>query len=132
MKTRSQVVRIAMLGICLTAAADTVSAQSLCTCEDWDTNGSFGVVLYQTTGAPYRTVLEPNIGNYYQCLSSIASFGACGAAINLCACEDWDTDGRFGVVLYRGMKNKKPKLLRPNVGNFYDCTAFKASLPQCN
>lgn len=131
MKKMTEVLKIGILGICLAVIAGTVYAGSVCTCEDWDEDGRFGVVLYHTVNNNNMSVVKSNIGNYYQCISFKSGLDICSGKTNLCACEDWDKDGRFGVVLYNGLESKKPTVLKPNMGNFYECTSFKSSLSQC-
>ena len=41
-----------------------------------------------------------------------------------CRCEDWDSDGRFGVVL-------NGNVLRSNIGPYEECMRYLASLGQC-
>ena len=48
----------------------TVSGNS-CTCEDWDKDGRYGVVLNG------KTVLAPNVGSHHQCMSRAQSMRQC-------------------------------------------------------
>lgn len=41
-----------------------------------------------------------------------------------CTCEDWDRDGRFGVVL-------DGKVLKGNVGDYGTCMRNLLTIPQC-
>jgi len=43
---------------------------------------------------------------------------------NKCTCEDWDNDGRFGVVLDR-------RVLRSNYGTYTQCMNFADTLKEC-
>ncbi len=56
-------------------------------------------------------------------------YSKCNQSGNACTCEDWDKDGRFGVVLYKGVGS--PKVLKANKGHYYDCTAYKSKLSKC-
>lgn len=129
MKKMTAVVRTVMSTICLSAIAGTAYAGTFCTCEDWNNNGSFGVVSRQTVGNVTKQVVDGNVGNYYDCMSFQATMSICKN--NFCACEDWDKDGRFGAVVYFGLKKNTRKLVKGDVGNYYDCVSYKSSLSQC-
>ena len=45
-------------------------------------------------------------------------------ARNNCSCEDWDNDGRFGIVL-------NGKVLKSNVGDYSACMQLADGLPEC-
>jgi len=99
-----------------------------CTCEDWDKDGRFGAVLHKLKID--KKVLKSNIGDYKQCAAHKSSLNRCNGKLDLCACEDWDKDGRFGIVLYK-VKKKSPRVLKSNIGDYYKCNAFKPSLSRC-
>lgn len=100
-----------------------------CTCEDWDKDGRFGAVVHKLK--INKKVLQSNIGDYGDCAYTKSGMSSCSGNINYCACEDWDKDGRFGVVLYE-IKKYKPKVVKSNIGDFYKCTAFKSSSSRCD
>lgn len=101
-----------------------------CTCEDWDRDGRYGVVLSSK-------ILAGNYGPYAKCMQYAQSLSQCRSAQpvakpktpppprNACTCEDWDRDGRFGVVL-----NGKT-VLAPNVGSVESCKARAQAFSQC-
>jgi hypothetical protein len=129
MKKMTEVFGIVMSGICLSAIAGIAYAGSVCTCEDWNSNGSFGVVSYQKVGTVKRDIIDANIGRYDKCMSFKSTLSICNQQV--CTCEDWDKDGRFGAVVYFGL-NKTRKLLKGDVGDYYDCVSYKSSLSQCD
>lgn len=93
-----------------------------CTCEDWDKDGRFGVVLN-------GRVLKGNVGNYDECMRYARALDKCPAAEPAvpslkCTCEDWDKDGRFGVVL-------NGNVLKSNVGNYKDCMRYAGTVDKC-
>jgi hypothetical protein len=85
-----------------------------CTCEDWDDDGRYGVVLN-------GRVLRGNVGSYGDCMGVANELKPCTAQ---CTCEDWDDDGRYGVVL-------GGKVLRGNVGTYGECMRLANDLEQC-
>lgn len=100
-----------------------------CTCEDWNHDGSFGVVLN-------GSILHANYGPYSECLTYARSLNRCRIdkappppkvtpKKGSCTCEDWDRDGRYGVVL-----NGKT-VLSPNVGSYEHCLRRLKSLSGC-
>lgn len=102
---------------------------TLCTCEDWDKDGRFGIVKNSSKKISSK-VLRGNIGNYYQCVSHKKKYR--NTATKYHSCEDWDKDGRFGLVRYR-LKDKAPKgkVLKSNHGNYYKCSTYKSKLRAC-
>ena len=128
MKPMTTVVKIALSSICLAAIAGTAYAGSVCTCEDWNNNGSFGVVAYQATGNVTKKIVKGDIGKYDACMSFKSSLNIC--TNNVCTCEDWDKDGKFGAVVYFGV-SKTRKVLDGDYSNYYDCIDYKSSLSQC-
>lgn len=98
-----------------------LSGRDRCTCEDWDKDGRYGVVLNGTT------VLMPNYGTYDQCVDFKLTLGKCGASRGRfgCTCEDWNRDGRYGVVL------NGRTILRANYGNYNQCVSYARTLPGC-
>ena len=106
------------------------TAVMLCTCEDWNRDGLYGVVLK-------GEILSANYGPYAKCMDYARSLRQCRsipqaerprqptASGNSCTCEDWDKDGRYGVVL-----NGKT-VLAPNVGSHNQCMSRAQSMRQC-
>ena len=96
-----------------------------CTCEDWNYDGKFGVVLK-------GKILKSNIGPYEVCMHYAATLSQCRAEDlrpdrppgTDCTCEDWNNDGKFGVVL-------KGKILKSNIGPYEVCMRYAATLSQC-
>jgi len=111
-------------------AAGVTAATLLCTCEDWNRDGLYGVVLN-------GQILSANYGPYPKCMEYARSLSQCRstppvskprkpvAPRNACTCEDWDRDGRYGVVL-----NGKT-VLAPNVGSYDQCMSRARSIGQC-
>lgn len=109
---------------------DSTSVALRCTCEDWNKDGLYGVVLN-------GKVLSANYGPYAKCMDYARSLSQCRSAPpvsqpekpptskNVCTCEDWDRDGRYGVVL-----NGKT-VLSPNVGAYDRCMSRARSISQC-
>ncbi len=120
---------LATLDQCKPAPAPDL-AGSICTCEDWDKDGRFGLVLYQARKERPK-VLKSNVGDYYKCNAFKSNLDKCSQAGNLCACEDWDKDGRFGVVLYQGVGAEKPVVLKSNIGDYNECISAKPAFNQC-
>ena len=92
------------------------------TCEDRDQDGRFGVVRYTLDqySSP-AAVIRPNLGNYYTCRSRLKTDQGCKGNYT-CSCEDWDGDGRFGIVRYQG-KVAESKIIRANIATYYECDA---------
>lgn len=106
---------------------DRPNTKNSCTCEDWDKNGQYGVVLNG------NTVLAPNVGSLWECNQYSETLGRCSGSIEkkesggtnlICTCEDWDKDGRFGVVL-------NGRVLRSNVGTRGACLKYAQTLGSC-
>jgi hypothetical protein len=131
MKKLLSLLSIALFLILITLPATVQAEKSInyCTCEDWDNDGRFGAVAHKLE--INKKVLKSNIGDYGDCASTKSGMSSCSGNIKYCACEDWDKDGRFGVVLYE-IKKYKPKVLKSNIGDFYKCTAFKSSSSRCD
>jgi len=51
------------------------------------------------------------------------------ASLGLCHCEDWNKDGRFGVVLRE--PGNAPKVMRPNVGTKNQCRDAARTIAAC-
>ncbi|MGM0611822.1 MAG: hypothetical protein ACQES5_12185 [Thermodesulfobacteriota bacterium] len=120
---------LALILVTLTASTARAGNElTSCTCEDWDKDGRFGAVLHKFKID--KKVLKSNIGDYKQCAAYKSSLSRCNGKIDFCACEDWDKDGRFGMVLYE-VKKYSPRVLKSNIGDYYKCTAFKSKLSQC-
>lgn len=106
------------------------NGNALCTCEDWNNDGRFGVVknIFPKKSA---SVLRANIGNYYSCVS-YKNTNTRDTADSYHVCEDRDQDGRFGLLKYLlHERMAKPSVIVPNHGNYYSCTTRKNSLNQC-
>ena len=111
-------------------APDTAPVAMSCTCEDWNKDGLYGVVKN-------GEILSANYGPYPKCMDYARSLSQCRAtpavsqakppptSKNVCTCEDWDRDGRYGVVL-----NGKT-VLSPNVGTYDRCMSRAQSISQC-
>ena len=85
----------------LLAAPAFANADRLLICEDRDNDGRFGLVeLTLAPAARDAEVMQPNLGTYQTCTAAIAQQGACNGSA-LCACEDRDRDGRFGIVRHQ-------------------------------
>jgi len=105
------------------------NGSALCACEDRDRDGRFGIVRhpYPTTGP---TVLEANTGNYFTCRDRLAAYPARND--RYLTCEDYDNDGRFGVVSHAlVVQTPTASVIQPNIGNYYACTQQAASTAQC-
>ncbi len=102
---------------------------TLCTCEDWDKDGRFGIVKNLNEKIS-TVVVKGNTGNYYQCVSKKRKYK--NTSTKYYACEDWDKDGRFGIVQYN-LRDKlpKPTVIKSNYGNYYKCTEHKSSIGVC-
>lgn len=108
---------------------DTPASSSRCTCEDWDGDGRFGVVLN-------GKAIASNIGSRAACQQHAAGLERCHAeepstprpeepGRNICTCEDWDEDGRFGVVL-------DGRAIASNVGSYSECMRRAATIDRCH
>ena len=124
---REALFRCAPKVIIPTKKRSSVQTRKLCTCEDWNNDGKYGVVLNGTT------VLQPNYGTYSECKKLMKTLTSCIGSNqpsakkptkNTCTCEDWNKDGSFGVVL-------KGKVLRPNYGTYAKCMKFSKTLANC-
>lgn len=102
--------------------------QSPCTCEDWNRDGLYGVVIG-------KEILVANYGTPEECQRYAKTLAACRAdsapakekpkpSPSACTCEDWDRDGRYGVV-YKG------RVLAPNVGSPAACMSRAKTFSQC-
>lgn len=131
-KTKTIRANIGVYAACLSKSTRTPQCKgksTLCTCEDHDKDGRFGIVKHPNKKYSTR-VVKSNIGNYYQCVSQKSRYRNTSARYY--SCEDWNKDGRFGIVQHN-LKEKapKPSILKSNHGNYYSCTAYKSSLSQC-
>jgi hypothetical protein len=106
--------------------AKKTAAANKCTCEDWDRDGRYGVVLG-------GKAIAPNVGSLGACQGRARAIPACQVkrktaqaktAVNKCTCEDWDRDGRYGVVF-------DGKAIAPNVGSYSKCLRHTQTLNRC-
>ncbi|MCI5208227.1 MAG: hypothetical protein D3910_05420 [Candidatus Electrothrix sp. ATG2] len=123
--------KISILCVWLIALAGVAQAGTgVCTCEDRDNQGQFGLWLYKYTAK--KRVIKPNIGTWPQCRSAMNNTSQCNAPNKLCACYDWDNQGQFGVTLYTAGIKKTGRLLRGNIGTYQQCMAVRSSKQQCD
>ena len=101
----------------------------LCSCQDYDGDGRFGVVKYPRP-ATNRVVLQANIGNYQGCEARRREVRDTGTQYH--TCEDYDEDGRFGIVRHNVAPILQPAILaRPDYGTYQDCTMFTRTFDGC-
>lgn len=104
-------------------------SSTLCVCEDRDQDGRFGIVRhpYPTTG---RNVIAGNIGNYFTCRNQLSGYPT--SADRYLSCDDYDNDGRYGVVAHQLVPQAaQAEVLQANYGNYYACTQQLSSYSQC-
>lgn len=101
----------------------------LCSCQDHDGDGRFGVVKYPRP-ATNRVVLQANVGNYQGCEARRRGVRDTGTQYH--TCEDYDEDGRFGIVRHNVAPILQPAILaRPDYGTYQDCTMFTRTFDGC-
>lgn len=101
---------------------DSSGGDLLCSCEDWNDDGKFGVVKN-------GKIVHANYGTYGECLEYAASLDLCKktaekSVSTTCTCEDWNKDGDYGIV-YSG------KVLRANIGPYPECMKALMDTEQC-
>jgi len=102
-----------------------VGGTNLCTCEDWNKNNLYGLVLG-------GTVLQSDIGNLDVCEKVSLNDERCHAQptaksdnkTNYCTCEDWNADGAFGVV-------RDGVALQKNIGPISECLQVAQGMSSC-
>jgi len=120
----------------LTLNAFAADRDGRCTCEDWDRDGRYGIVIHENGR---KKVLRSNDGSYDECQQAAADHPACrprggrpddggGRRHTVCTCEDWDHDQRYGVIHY----DNKRRVLRPNYGPYASGILYARGLPQCD
>ena len=98
-----------------------------CQCEDQDGDGRYGIVHYSRYGG--SRVIAPNLGPLRRCERMMSRHAACHEERRTsCSCEDWDGDGRFGVVL-NGPNGSE--VLEPNIGPSRRCLRVMRRIPRC-
>lgn len=112
----------------------------VCTCEDWNSDGQYGVVIG-------KEIIAANYGPYPQCIEFARALPVCKASQNhpakertdtgtvpqkeapvekpmVCTCEDWNKDGQYGVVIGK-------EIIAANYGPHADCMAYARGLSVC-
>lgn len=116
----------------LLAAPALAGTDTLYVCQDRDNDGRFGLV--EVLMEPARRdaeVLRGNIGTYQSCVAAISGQSACNGSDTLCACEDRDRDGRFGIVRHPYPATGR-NVLAGNVGNYFSCQDRMNTYPSAN
>lgn len=107
-------------------------ADTLLVCEDRDNDGRFGLVeVTLQPAAAEASVVRGNIGTYQSCVAAIGQQSACNGSSTLCACEDRDQDGRFGIVRHAYPTTGR-SVIAPNLGNYTTCQAQMNSYPSAS
>ena len=112
----------------------------VCTCEDWNNDGQYGVVIG-------KEIIAANYGPYPKCIEYARALPVCKASQNhqskqrantevankekapvkktmVCTCEDWNKDGQYGVVIGKD-------IISANYGPYSDCMAYARGLSVC-
>jgi hypothetical protein len=112
----------------------------VCTCEDWNRDGQYGVVIG-------KEIISANYGPYPKCIEFARALPVCQATRSdhskkssetaagkqaeslaekpmICTCEDWNRDGQYGVVIGK-------KIISANYGPYTDCMAYARGLAVC-
>ena len=106
----------------------------LCSCEDWNRDGKFGVVIG-------KEIITANYGPYQKCMEYARALPVCQAKKSpvrtpaktapppkklkmVCTCEDWNRDGSYGVVIGK-------KIISANYGPYDKCIGYARSLSVC-
>lgn len=101
----------------------------LCACEDRDNDGRFGVVL--RPGRLIRSnVVASNLGDYQQCRQRLRSYENTNDTYH--TCDDYDNDGRFGIVQHWFDVQLEPATLaHNNYGPYQSCVEYAQSFRGC-
>jgi hypothetical protein len=112
------------------------TAGMICSCEDWNKDGDFGVVIGDE-------IISANYGPYDKCMEFARELPVCKSSKGvskakppvtakkpiqkkpmLCTCEDWNRDGAFGVV-------KGKEIVAANYGAYPECMKYAQGLAVC-